>query len=183
MEAEQSGAPEHLVVGHLAKPHGTRGELFVWPLTERPEAVFGEGAEVLLGDEAGGVGAEPERLVVERSRPFKRGLLVKFEGLEDRNAVEPLVGRYLVLPVDELEPLEEGELFYHQLLGLEVVTVGGEVVGRVREVYETEPVHLLEVKRADGKLRLIPFAARLVRSVELEAGRLVIDPPPGLLEI
>nr|NIP82651.1 16S rRNA processing protein RimM [Gemmatimonadota bacterium]NIQ58566.1 16S rRNA processing protein RimM [Gemmatimonadota bacterium]NIU78888.1 16S rRNA processing protein RimM [Gammaproteobacteria bacterium]NIX47565.1 16S rRNA processing protein RimM [Gemmatimonadota bacterium]NIY11936.1 16S rRNA processing protein RimM [Gemmatimonadota bacterium] len=76
----------------------------------------------------------------------------------------------------------EGEYYYHQLLGLEVETVDGEVVGRVREVYETEPRHLLEVK-GGGRVRLIPFDRRIVRSVDPEARRLVIDPPEGLLEL
>jgi 16S rRNA processing protein RimM len=79
-------------------------------------------------------------------------------------------------------PLEEGEVYYHQLLGLEVVTLGGEVVGCVREVYETEPAHLLEVKGPE-RSHLIPFVKRIVKQVDLAAGRLLIEPPPGLLEI
>ena len=87
------------------------------------------------------------------------------------------------MPIEGLAALEEGEVFYHQLLGAEVVTAEGEPVGRVREVFETAPTHLLEVKGEGGKLHLIPFSERIVRKVDVEAGRIVIKPPPGLLEL
>ena len=175
--------PDHLVVGHITKAHGTKGEVFVWPLTDRPDETFAEGRAVMLGDEVGALAADAPALVVERTRPFKRGQLVKFEGLEDRGAVEELAGRYLLLPIASVDRLQEGEVFYHQLLGARVVTVDGTEVGTVREVYETEPAHLLEVKSATGKLHLIPFAERVVKSVDAEGGRIVIKPPPGLLEL
>jgi 16S rRNA processing protein RimM len=174
--------PEHLLVGHITKGHGTKGEVFIWPLTDRPEEVFAPGRELLVGDAEGGVAVPVEALVVERSRPFKRGMLVKFEARDDRGAVEPLAQRYVAVPASTLDPLAEGEVFYHQLLGMEVVTADGQAVGRVREVYETEPAHLLEVQ-GEAKAHLIPFAARIVRTVDTEAGRLVIEPPPGLLDL
>lgn len=176
--------PRHLVVGHISKAHGTRGEVFVWPLTDSPDEVFAPGEEVRVALPDGEPEPDPEEapLIVERQRPFKRGLLVKFEGLDDRTTVEPLAGRYVTVPVERLAPLEEGEVYYHQLLGAEVVTVDGEVVGRVREVYETEPAHLLEVI-GDGRVHLIPFTERVVKEVDVERRRVVIEPPAGLLEI
>ncbi|HUH12401.1 MAG TPA: ribosome maturation factor RimM [Longimicrobiales bacterium] len=181
-DEDVAGTPEHLIVGHLAKVHGTKGELFIWPLTDTPERIFAEGETLLLGDEHGGLGERPLEVVVERSRPFKKGVLVKLEGFEDRNAVEPLARRYVLAETSRTKPLEEGEVFYHQLLGLEVITTDGQRVGRVHEVFETEPAHLLEV-RGEGKTHLIPFVERIIKKVEPEAGRLVIKPPPGLLEI
>jgi 16S rRNA processing protein RimM len=181
--AAGAAQPEHLVVGHITKPHGTKGEVFVWPLTDEPEALFVAGVVLLLGDEAGRLADAADELVIERSRPFKRGMLVKFGGLDDRDAVGELGGRYLVAALDMLRPLEEGELFYHQLLGAAVETVAGERVGTVREVFDTEPAHLLEVKSAEGKLHLIPYIARIVKEVDAESRRIVIDPPPGLLEL
>lgn len=175
--------PERLVVGHVAKVHGNRGEVFVWPLTDRPETVFGTGRELLLGDEQGGAEDEPSLLVVEQAREFKRGLLVKLAGVDTRTQAEALARRYLLVPVAALDPLEDGEIYYHQLLGAAVETVAGEVVGRVREVYETEPAHLLEVEGPGGKRHLVPFTERVVRQVDAGARRVVIDPPPGLLEL
>ena len=122
-------------------------------------------------------------LTIESVRPFKRGLLVKFDGLDDRSAIEGLTQRYLRIPMGEVSPLAEGEVFFHQLIGLQVVTADGEVVGKVREIYETGPTHLLEVKRTGGGQLLIPFTERVVRKVDVEGGTLTIKPPPGLLEM
>ena len=176
-------APEHLLVGHVTKGHGTKGEVLVMPLSDQPEDYFTEGRVLLVADVDGNVPAVPRTVTVERSRPFKKGLLVKLEGFADREATGRLARSYLAVAADEVRPLEEGEVFYHQLLGLAVETVDGVAVGRVREVFETEPAHLLEVEGAEGKRHLVPFTLRIVRQVEVEAGRVVIDPPPGLLEL
>lgn len=182
-DRESPPVPRHLVVGHISKPHGTRGEVFVWPLTDRPAGVYSPGHQLMLGTTEGELPPDATVLEVQSTRPFKRGLLVKFQGIEGRTEAERLAQRYLLAPLESLEPLEEGELFYHQLLGLEVVTAEGEVVGRVREVFDTEPTHLLEVRAADGKTHLIPFAEQIVRKIDLAAGRLTVKPPPGLLEL
>jgi 16S rRNA processing protein RimM len=175
--------PEHLVVGHITKTHGTKGELFLWPLTDRPGDVFAPDQQLLLGDEAGVVTDDAPVVVIETVRPFKRGLLVKLADFDSREDAAELARRYLALPIAAVPPLEAGEVFYHDLIGMAVQTVSGEPVGRVREVFETEPHHLLEVKSDSGKLHLIPFAERIVREVDVEGRRLVIDPPAGLLEL
>jgi 16S rRNA processing protein RimM len=173
--------PEFLVVGHVTKAHGTKGEIFVWPLTDKVEDVYAPGRELLV--EPGGEDEEEyDALTIDAVRPFKRGLLVKFEGFDDRDAVEGLTQRYLRIPVSEAAPLEEGEVFYHQLIGLDVVTADGERVGKVREVYDTGPTHLLEVRTAKGQV-LVPFTERVVRKVDVEGGTLTIKPPPGLLDL
>jgi 16S rRNA processing protein RimM len=182
-EAGERATPEFLVVGHIAKPHGTRGELFVWPLTDRPDEIFAPGQHLLLGDDEGVLEDEAPSVAVESSRPFKRGLLVRLEEIADRHDAESLAGRYLLLPAAVLPPAEADELFYHELLGMRVVSVDGIDVGHVREVFETEPHHLLEVVDGDGRSRLVPFARRIVREIDRANGRLVIDPPAGLLEL
>ena len=175
--------PTHLVVGHITKPHGTKGEVFVWPLTDRVDDVYAPGQSLLIGDEHGQLDADAGELTVEGTRDFKRGLLVRFDGLEDRNAVEDLGNRYLLVPITEVPPRDEDEVFYHELLGMQVVTSEGVTVGVVREVYETEPAHLLEVAGEHNKTHLIPFADRIVKKVDQDARRLVIKPPPGLLDL
>jgi 16S rRNA processing protein RimM len=182
-DAGERAVPEHLVVGHVTKAHGTRGELFVMPLTDRPGDVFASGRELLLGNEDGVVDADTDVVTVREARPFKRGLLLRLQQVESREDADAVARRYLLLPTDAVPPLEEGELFYHQLLGLEVETVQGRPVGRVREIYETEPHHLLEVEDGEGRRRLIPFAERIVRALDTETGRMVIDPPDGLLDL
>lgn len=180
--ADEGTQPDYLVVGHVTKAHGTKGEVFVMPLTDRVDEVFvpGRVLDVEEGEEHQG---EYEPLVIETVRPFKSGVLVKFEEFDDREAVDGLARRYLRLPMEEVSPLEEGEVFYHQLIGLEVVTVAGERVGRVREIYETGAGHLLEVRSEDGRQVLVPFSDQIVRNVDVQGGILTIEPPPGLLDV
>ncbi len=175
--------PTHLVVGHITKPHGTKGEVFVWPLTDSVDSVYAPGNEVLVGDQHGKLDPESGSLVVESARDFKRGLLVKFKGVADRNDVAELGNRYLLVSIEQVAPRDDNEVYYHELLGMQVVTREGETVGEVSEVYETEPAHLLEVKGIGGKVHLIPFAERIVKQVDAEARQIVIKPPPGLLEL
>jgi 16S rRNA processing protein RimM len=122
-------------------------------------------------------------MVVERSRAFKGGVLVKPLGVSGRgDDVEAMRGRSLLLPRAELEPLDENEVFVHQLVGL-TVHAGDDVIGRVREVFESPGGHLLEVRRPDGRDLLVPFVAEMIGRVDVEAGSLEIVPPVGLLEL
>jgi 16S rRNA processing protein RimM len=175
-----SPEPEYLVVGHVTKPHGTKGEIFVWPLTDHIDDVFEVGRTLQV--EPDPEAESYDGLLIESVRSFKRGLLVKFEGFDDRNAIEGLTQRYLQIPISEAAPLEEGEVFFHQLIGLEVVTAEGEQVGKVREIYDTGPTHLLEVRTGSGPV-LIPFTERVVKKIDVEGGVLTIKPPPGLLDL
>jgi 16S rRNA processing protein RimM len=175
--------PEFLAVGFVSKPHGIKGEAFVQPLTDYPESVFVPGV-VLRSSVGKGQQPDPEAppLRIETCRPFQKGYLVRFGGAADRNDAERFRGRYLLRALDELAPLAEGEVFYHDLLGLRVETVDGVELGRIREVYEMQPADLLEVQTRSGTV-LIPFISTVVVDVRPAEGRLVIDPPDGLLEL
>ena len=175
--------PEFVVVGRVGRPHGVRGQVFVRSLTDRPESAFGPGTALLPAD-AGGNRPDPgERpLAVAASRPYRDGFLLRFEGIGDRERVVGLRGRYLLRPFSETEPLGEGEVFHHQLVGLAVVTPDGRSVGRVREVYDIRSAVLLEVAGEEGE-HLIPFTGEFLVALSLEEGTLVIDPPEGLLDL
>ncbi len=178
-----SGDPPFVVVGQVSKPHGTKGELFVWPLTDRPDSTFVPGVVLHVADASGNLpdeGLAP--LEITAARPYRRGALVSLEGIEDRNTAERFHGRYLLRPFAEVDPADEDEIFYHQLLGLRVMTPEGLVVGEVLEVHHLKPVDLLEVTRGDGTI-LIPFRREIVRSWDLEKGTLLVTPPEGLLEL
>ncbi len=175
--------PAYLVVGHLNKAHGTKGEIFVWPLTDHPEDSFAPGVILHLGDDSGN---EPDptvpSMIIEASRAFRRGFLIRLEGVTGRTEAEALQGRYVLRPIEELAELEEGELFYHELLGMRVVTADGVEVGTITEVYELRPADLLEVKGSE-KIHFIPFLSSLVREVDKANSTMVIDPPEGLLDL
>lgn len=174
--------PAFLVVGQISKPHGTRGELLIQSHTDHPGDVFVPGV-VLRPGSGDDRGPDPDLppLRIEATRPFQKGWLVFFAGVEDRNAAARLRGRYLWIERDRLPALAEGELFFHQLVGMEVVTVAGARVGEVSEVYELRPANLLEVRTGRGTV-LVPYLDTIVREVDVAASRVVIDPPAGLLE-
>jgi 16S rRNA processing protein RimM len=175
--------PRYLVVGQLTKPHGIQGEIYVWPLTDHPESVYAPGVVLSLGEESDDQ-PDPDLppLRVVAARPFQRGVLVRFGGVDDRSQAELLRGRYVFRPTAELEPLREGEVYYHQLVGLDVVTVDGDALGRVTEVYELQPADLLEVSGGRGQL-MIPYLGHIVVEIDVAGGRIVVDPPEGLLDL
>ena len=175
-------APKNLVVGHLNKAHGTKGEIFIWPLTDHPESTFAPGVVLYLGDDNGELPSDSVTLRIDTSRAYRRGFLVGFEGVHDRRGLEGLLGRYVMRSMDQVEALEEGETFYHDLIGMEVVTKEGERVGEVIEIYELKPADLLEIRGPDKDF-MIPYIAQMIQSVSVANNRIVLDPPPGLLEV
>lgn len=151
------------------------------PATDDVAGVFAEGRTLLLGDAEGRPFEPTVGMEIAGAREFKGGLIVRFAGVRDRDTAGVLRGRTLLMPAAEARPLEDDEYFLHDLVGLEVFTVAGERVGRVTELYETGPGHYLGI--ADGEReRLVPFIQAIVREVDVKGGRIVIDPPPGLLD-
>ncbi len=179
---ERGEAVGLVVVGQVGRAHGTRGEVAVRTLTDHPDSTFVPGVEFRLSPD----GIDPQEgvppLRIERARPHRGGVLVHFQGVEDRGAAELLRGRYLQRPLSETRPLEEGELFLHQLIGMRVRTSEGEEIGEVRAVYELEPAELLEVT-GPGRTHLIPFTRGIVLEWSVPDRQIVIAPPPGLLEL
>lgn len=174
--------PTHLAVGLLKKPHGVKGDALIFPLTDEPDAIFREGRVLAVLDRQGG--PTGSTVTVARARAYHRAWLLHFEGIDDRAALEVLRERCLGITMGEARPLEEGEFYLHELIGLRVELRDRTVVGVVRDVYEAPQGWLLNVRREDGgKDHLIPFAAGVVRRVDRGEGRVVIAPPEGLLEL
>lgn len=175
------GHPPFLVVGHINKVHGTKGELFIWPLTDYPGSHFAPGAVHLPAGESGEQpSAALSELTIEAVRPYRKGFLARFAGVGDRDAVERLRGRYLLRPFDTIDEPGEDEIFYHELLGAEVVDREGAALGTVREVYAVRPSDLLEVAGPDGEF-LLPFNREVVVEFDRDRRRVIADPPEGLL--
>jgi 16S rRNA processing protein RimM len=162
-----------VVVGRVGRAHGVAGEVSVDVRTDQPELRFAVGG--VFDTDAG-------RLVIESMRWHSARLLVGFEGVDDRTAAEKLRGVLLVAQVPDDERPDDPEEFYdHQLVGLRVCTVSGDPVGEVGEVLHLPMQDVLAVRSADGREILVPFVAAIVTEVDLAGGRVLIDPPPGLL--
>ncbi|GAA3066899.1 ribosome maturation factor RimM [Streptomyces glomeratus] len=166
-----------LVVARIGRAHGIKGEVTVEVRTDEPELRLAPGA-VLATDPAA---AGP--LTIASGRVHSGNLLLRFEGVADRNAAEALRNILLIAEVDPDElPEGEDEYYDHQLIDLDVVTGDGVPVGRITEVSHLPSQDLFVVERADGTEVLIPFVAEIVTEIDLDQQRAVIDPPPGLID-
>ena len=164
------------IVGLIRNAQGIRGEVVVEPLTDAPDAVFASGRRVFVGEDMG----EPP-FTIERVRPFKGGLMVKFEGIEDRNAADLLRGRYVFSPFDELEPLGEDEVYLHELIGMKVELDTGEAMGEVTAWYELPQGLTLDVKTTKGSV-LIPYRAEVVERIDSDSRTVVVKSDLGLFD-
>lgn len=169
----------HVIVGRVRNVHGLRGELVVESHTDAPDAVFASGRRLFAGTIRGIL--QPQPLVIQSVRPFKGGWIVKFEGIDDRNTAEMSRERFLFLEASEVEPLEEGEVYIHELDGMQVRLEAGEVIGRVTATYELPQGLMLDVAREGKGAVLIPYD-RVVTSVDREQRVILVDPPEGLLD-
>jgi 16S rRNA processing protein RimM len=165
-----------LVVGRIGRAHGIKGEVTVEVRTDEPELRLGAGA--VLATEPASAGP----LTIETGRVHSGRLLLRFEGVSDRNAAEALRNTLLIAEVDPDETPEDPEEFYdHQLIDLDVVTSDGTEVGRITEISHLPYQDLLVVRRPDGGEFMVPFVSEIVPEIDLEQQRAVITPPPGLL--
>ncbi len=169
----------HLVVGRLRKPHGLKGDCTLFPLTDRPEAVFAPGRSLRLMGLDGELVAGP--ITVEWSRAYHREWLVKFVGADSREALEPWRGLFLAAPAEELPPPEGDEVYLHELEGFSVRLADGTPLGMVSGVYELPAGVMIEVQGPKREF-LLPYRKEVVREVDRVGRRLVVEPPEGLVE-
>jgi 16S rRNA processing protein RimM len=167
-----------LVVGRIGRPHGVRGEVSVQVRTDSPDERFAAGS-VLATD-------PPERgpLTVSRLHWHSGRLLLTFDGVVDREGAEALRGILLVVDSEDLPALADPDEFYdHQLVGLRAELPDGTTLGTVGDVLHSPAEDLLAVTGPDGGELLVPFVSSIVPTVDLRGGRVVVDPPEGLLEL
>ncbi len=167
-------AAEWLAVGRVRKPHGVHGELLAEILTDFPERIA-PGVEL-------GIGQPPDRfLTVARVRTHKGAWLLTLQGIDTREAADSLRDAWLTLPAQAREELPAGYFYEHELAGLTCVDAGGRPLGEVSGLADVGGGALLVVQSGRGEV-LVPFRRALVVRVDLEAGRLVLDPPRGLFD-
>ncbi|WP_369392139.1 ribosome maturation factor RimM [Streptomyces sp. CG1] len=166
-----------LVVARIGRAHGIKGEVTVEVRTDEPELRLAPGA-VLATDPA-----STGPLTIATGRVHSGRLLLRFEGVSDRNGAEALRNTLLIAEIDPEElPEGEDEYYDHQLMDLDVVTEDGVEVGRITEISHLPSQDLFIVERPDGTEVMIPFVEEIVAEIDLEEQRAVITPPPGLID-
>lgn len=173
---------DYFVVGRVRRAHGIRGELVVETLTDTPDAIFAPGRRVLAGDVDGVRTRDALELRIRAASPFKGGLIVSIEGINDRSTAESWQNRTFLVPEDEVEPPGEGELFIHDLVGMRVVTVGGVNVGEITQLFELPQGIVFEVQRPEKSSVMLQLNEQTVTEVDPEARLVRIDPLEGLLD-
>lgn len=161
-----------IVVGRIGRPHGLRGDVTIAVSTDDPDRRFAPGS--VLHTENG-------PLTVAARRRAGGLLLLRFEGVDDRDAAEALRGTTLGVPAETLPGTADPDEFYdHQLIGLAVRDAVGRVLGEVVEVWHPPASPVLLVRRPDGSDEAVPFVRALVPTVDLAGGFLVVEPPDGM---
>lgn len=168
--------PRYLVVGRVLRPHGVRGELRVEVITGFPERL-GQHDYFYLAhpDSPEDVRCYPS----EEMRQHKGAVLLKLAGCDDRNEAELLRDMLVQIPIEEAVPLEDGEYYQFQIVGVRVETESGEWLGQVAEVLETGANDVYLVRGPRGEV-LLPAITDVVRELDMEERRMVVRLLPGM---
>lgn len=165
-----------ILVGKVIRPHGTGGIVRIASYVES-EASFVEAGTVFLKKPSG----ETCRFKVLEAKPHKRVVLMHLEGINSISSAEKIRGSDIFVDKKSLYRNDD-EVFWFELIGLVVYLDTGEEIGRVSKIIAT-PAHDIYVVQKGSKEYMIPAVHEVVEKIDIQAGRIVIKPPEGLLKI
>ncbi|WP_243289897.1 ribosome maturation factor RimM [Bacillus sp. FJAT-47783] len=165
-------------VGKIVNTHGIRGEVRVISKTDFPEERYQPGNLLFVFKE----GQDPVEVVVKTRRPHKNFDLLTFEGYESINEVEPFKGSLLKIPESQLGVLDEGEFYFHEIIGCHVFAEDGVEIGTVKEILTPGANDVWVVKRKGKKDALIPFIDEVVKQIDVSNKKITISLMEGLLD-
>lgn len=166
-----------MAVGKIVRAHGVRGAVKVFAYGETLRGLS-PGAELSVRHPSG---RPASKLTMVEVKPQGRHLLIRFEGILGMEPAQDLAGADLLITEDRLPPLDEGEFYHYQLIGLDVITTQGKPVGTIRSIMETGSHDVYVLGRQGGEA-LIPAVEEIIREIDLKERRMVIDPPEGLID-
>jgi 16S rRNA processing protein RimM len=165
--SSDQGEPAFLVIGKIRRPHGVRGEVLMEIYTDFPERIQ-PGGVVYLGEQA------KQHLIASR-RSHRDGLLIRFEGYTTPEAAAELRHQLVYVRTADRPPLEEGEYYHHQILGMAVYDENQALIGWVREILSTGANDVLVIRNEQGNEQLIPFADEWIQEVDLSQKKLSVN--------
>ncbi len=171
---DRQSEPLYLAVGKILRPHGIRGELRMEIWTDYPERLA-PGRMVYLGE-------AHQPFVIEAVRKHQGLLLLKLRHCDDRTMAESFQHALVFVRLTDAVPLEEGEYYHFQLIGMRVETESGEFLGEIAEVLDAQGANDVYVVQGPRGEILIPGIREVVRVLDVAARRMVIVPMPGLLD-
>ena len=165
-----------VALGEIVTTHGLAGWLKLNPYNfESP--LFSALGEVFLEKD----GAR-SALEVESNRPHRRQILLKLRGIDNIDVARQWVGSILAVKEETLETPAPGEYYHYQVIGLEVLDLSGARIGTLTQIWSTPGRELYVVAGVD-KEYLIPAVKEIIDKVDFEAGRMIVNPPAGLLDL
>jgi len=167
------GEPVFLAVGKLRRPHGVRGEIQMDIYTDFPERLTA-GVTVFIGE-------DHTPFLISSSRWHQDSLLIAFRDINDRDEAGALRNSLVYVRADEIPPLEDGEYYHHELIGLGVKDENGSYLGEIKGILETGANDILVVQLENGKEALLPMTDEVVLSIDLMDGMVSVHLLPGLL--
>lgn len=171
---------DELTVGRIRRTHGLAGEMQVQAETNDGLDVYLSGRRFQL--RGAGKKVSHTTLTLETSRPHKGGFLLRFAEVTDLESARSLIGAELLVAPDELRPLDEGEFFLHELVGLEIIEPDGRSLGTIADVYDTGGQLLASVE-LDGRERLFPIRRETVKRINMKTRKIEVSLPAGLLDL
>jgi len=170
-----SGTSRELIcVGAITGARGLKGEVRIKSFTADPKGISAYGD---VFEENG-----EKSYSIRITGQAKGQVLARLDGVDDRTAAEALKGTRLYVPKSALPEPEEDEFYFADLVGLRADLKAGGKLGSIKEVHDFGAGAILEVTGGEAGIVMVPFTRAVVPEVDLAAGRVVIDPPPGLLE-
>ncbi len=170
--------PQYLLIGEILRPHGVIGEVRMKVITHYPERLP-QLKTVYLAPAPTASNVAP--YVLERMRMHQGYALMKFKGIDDRNQADLLRQLVVMVAIDDAVPLDEGEVYLYQLLGLTVDTEEGETLGKLTDVLETGANDVYIVDSPKYGEVLIPATNETIRSIDIVSGKMIVCLPNGLL--
>jgi 16S rRNA processing protein RimM len=169
--------PSLLLVGTVRKPHGLTGEVSVELATDFPQR-FAPGIQLVWTR-----GTEERSLDLAAARPHGKRRLLTFQGISSVEEARGLAGGDLSIAQGEAFPVPSGFFYSHELEGFSCVDERGNPLGLVRGLGQTPAGPLLTLETVSGKEALVPFVEEMVRKIDREGRRIVLDLPEGLLDL
>ncbi|SDM96961.1 16S rRNA processing protein RimM [Paenibacillus sp. yr247] len=166
-----------VTVGRIVNSHGIRGELKVVPETDFPER-FDKGNALIIVDSQN----KQTPVTVQTSRLHKNMFILQFDQFSNINDVEKFKGSLLKIEAKDQQPLEEGEYYYHEIIGCKVVTEEGQELGLVSEVLTPGANDVWVVSLPKGKQLLLPVIDDVILDVDITLKTIHIHLMEGLLE-
>ncbi len=163
---------EFVIIGQVYGPWGVKGRLKVNVMTDFPDR-FKAGETVYI---------EGQPCVIEKTEWHKGNALVQLKGVDSIDRAEELTGKYLEISPAQIKPLPEGQYYHYQIAGLRVVTTDGKELGTVEDIMTSTANDIYVVRGKEGEV-LIPATADIIKSIDLEKKRMVVEAIPGLLDL